>query len=131
MRADQHAVAAKLTDGEEAVLVGEVVAEEDRLGALERGLGHEGADGVALARAGRSQLYDHVAGLQGQAGDRRQALGQIDRLLLAVGGQAVVQGQAERLVLDQQARVAVGEVAQRRASGGQARMRRRFADDAA
>ncbi len=63
---DQHAVAAQAGGGREAVLVGQIVADEHRGRAGERRLAQEGRDRLALVLARRAQLGDHVAELQHQ-----------------------------------------------------------------
>ena len=102
---DRHAAAPH--DFGEAVLVGDVVAGEQRFAPGEGRLGHEAGDGVRLAAAGEFQL-DHLAAAQEL--DAPVLVGEPPGELHAGSGElrplAVVQRDGARLDLAQQARIA-------------------------
>ena len=108
-RTDQDAEPAQFRGGLEAMLVGQVVAHEHRTRSPEFGFRHEGAQGVALGRAGRAQLDHHIAALDRPAALGGEIIHEVAGPLRLVRRQPVMERDPRRLLLDQQAVGAVGE----------------------
>jgi hypothetical protein len=126
--ADLDRVAAEAVDHAEAVLVGEIVADEHRRAPGERRLAHELLDRAPLVAAGGLQLDHHLAVQHLEAGAQlRRRLAQDGlRGARVLRREAKVQRQIVTLVLEQQAFVAGRELAEARrraAQGGGGRRR--------
>src|SRR5438067_8866993 len=114
-RPDLDRVPAQALDDAKAVLVGEIVAEEDGHATGERLLAHEGLDGAPLVVAGGFELRHHLAALHFHAlayRARRFPYHGVRRAREA-WREPVVQRHAVALVLEDKAGVALGEAAQR------------------
>ena len=117
--ADEDAEAAQLGSGTEAVFIGQIVAHDDRTRTGERRFRHQRANRIALVGAGRAQLDDHLAALDGKAGAGGEAFGERQRRRLALGSEPIVERDAGRLVLDEEARRVGREGGERRARLGE------------
>ena len=102
---DQHTDAAERPHDAEAVLVGQVIAHEDRPGAGKRRFDHEGAHRPALVHARGKEFDHHDAALQLEAGAARQIFGEHIDHRLQGRFRTVMQGHAQGLFLDMQFRI--------------------------
>src|ERR1700744_1872676 len=104
--------AAQPPDGAEAILVGNIVAGEERAATLERQLRHERLDGAALVGMACMKLDDHLAFQEPQRPARScgEGPGEVARLRLAMRGAAIVQGERQPLVFETQSQIPRGEI---------------------